>query len=239
MATAFVTGATSGIGRAIALDLADAGYAVYAAGRSERALDDLRASHAAITPIALDVTDRESVEETLADLQIDVLVNNAGMMPPLGNFADATMADIDTTLEVNLSAVIALTRFVVPQMRARNSGHILFTGSAAAHSVYPNMAVYSATKAAISGFAAALRADLSPFGVRVTEIVPGRVETALYEDILDADARSAMYSVTKAVQPEDVARMVRAVLALPEWADVTRFDIMTTRPTTANQQVKK
>ena len=239
MTTAFVTGATSGIGRAIALELAAAGHQVYAAGRNQRALNDLRASHAAITPIALDVTDRDSAAEALTGLTIDILVNNAGMMPPLGNFADAAMADIDTALEVNLSSVIALTRLVVPQMRERESGHILFTGSAAAHSPFPNMAAYSAAKAGIAGFAAALRADLSPHGIRVTEIVPGRVETALYADILDKDTRAAMYSVTKAVQPEDVARMVRAVVTLPEWADVTRFDIMTTRPTTPSQQVKK
>ncbi|SDE93819.1 NADP-dependent 3-hydroxy acid dehydrogenase YdfG [Paracoccus isoporae] len=231
MAKALVTGASSGIGLAIALELARAGHQVYAAGRSEKALNDLRASHANITPIQLDVTDREAAEAALEGLQIDVLVNNAGIMPPLGNFADMDMADIDSALEINLSAAIMITRMVVPQMRDREAGHILFTGSAAAHSVFPGMAVYSATKAAISGFAAGLRADLSPFGIRVTEIVPGRVETALYKDILDAETRSAMYSASKAVQPEDVARMVSAVLDLPEWATVSRFDIVPTRPT--------
>lgn len=240
MATAFITGATSGIGRAIALDLAGEGYQVFAVGRSETALSELRASAPGITPIAVDVTDREALESAVTGLEIDVLINNAGIMPPLGSFADMDLADIDATLEVNLSSVIALTRMVAPQMRLRGKGHVLFTGSAAAHSVFPNMALYSATKAAISSFAAGLRADLSPYGVRVTEIVPGRVETALYQHILDPETRAAMYSHTKAVQPEDVAQMVRAVLALPEWADVTRFDIMTTRPTqTASQtQVK-
>ncbi|TIO99403.1 MAG: SDR family NAD(P)-dependent oxidoreductase, partial [Mesorhizobium sp.] len=93
-------------------------------------------------------------------------------------------------------------------------GHILFTGSVAGHAAFSNIAVYAATKAAISGFAGALRADLSPSGIRVTEIVAGRVETQLYQDILDADARAAMYA-SKVVQPDDVARMVVGVLALP------------------------
>ena len=239
MATALVTGASSGIGLAITLELARAGYRVYAIGRSEKALNDLRAAHAAITPIALDVTDREAAEAALAGLEIDVLVNNAGVMPPLGNFADMDPADIDTALEVNLSAVIALTRLVVPGMRARGRGHIFFTGSAAAHTAFPNMAVYSATKGAIASFAAALRADLSPFGIRVTEIVPGRVETALYKDILDDAARAAMYSGVKAVQPEDVARMVNGVLNLPEWATVSRFDIVPTRPTPPAKKVTR
>lgn len=232
MGAALVTGASSGIGLAIALGLAQSGRKVFAIARGTRGLNALRTAHAAITPIALDVTDREAVEATLDGLEIDVLVNNAGMMPPLGNFADMAMADIDTALEVNLSAAIALTRLVVPQMRARGRGDILFTGSTAGHGAYPNMAVYAATKGGIASFAQGLRADLSPFGIRVTEIVPGRVETGLYKHILDEPARAAMYA-SKAVQPEDVARMVRAVLELPEWATVPRFDIVPTHPSPA------
>jgi NADP-dependent 3-hydroxy acid dehydrogenase YdfG len=231
MTTAFITGATSGIGRAMTVALSEAGYDVYAIGRSKAALEALRSERAGITPIALDVTDRDAVAAVVNDLHIDVLINNAGVMPPLGNFADMNPSDIDAALEVNVSAAILLTRLVVPQMRDRQSGHVVFTGSSAAHAAFPNVAVYSATKAAIAGFAAALRADLSPHGIRVTEIVPGRVETQLYKDILDAKTRAAMYAGNVAVQPEDVARMVVALLGLPHWADVTRFDIMPTRPT--------
>jgi NADP-dependent 3-hydroxy acid dehydrogenase YdfG len=216
----------------MAVSLSEAGYDVYAVGRNEMALEELRAARPGITPLAVDVTDREAVEAIVTDLHIDVLINNAGMMPPLGNFAETKIPDIDATLEVNLSAAIMLTRLVVPQMRDRGSGHILFTGSAAAHTAFANIAVYSAAKAGVSGFAAALRADLSQFGIRVTEIVAGRVETQLYKDILDAKSRASMYAGNVAVQPEDVAQMVVALLALPAWADVTRFDIMPTRPTT-------
>jgi NADP-dependent 3-hydroxy acid dehydrogenase YdfG len=215
----------------MAIALSGAGHEVYAVGRNEAALQELRAARPSITPIAVDITDREALEAVLADLRIDVLINNAGTMPPLGNFADMTIPDIDATLEVNLSAAIMLTRLVAPQMRDRGSGHILFTGSAAAHTAFANIAVYSAAKAAIAGFAAALRADLSPFGIRVTEIVAGRVETQLYKNILDPKSRAAMYAGGVAVQPEDVAEMVVALLALPERADVTRLDIMPTRPT--------
>ncbi|RFB81586.1 SDR family oxidoreductase [Methylovirgula sp. 4M-Z18] len=232
MTTALITGATSGIGRAMAVALSDAGYDVYALGRSKSALEDLRAGRPKITPIAVDVTDRDGIEAVVSDLHVDVLINNAGIMPPLGNFADMKIADIDATLEVNLSAAILLTRLIVPQMRDRGAGHILFTGSSAAHTAFPNIAVYSAAKAAISGFAASLRTDLSQYGIRVTEIVPGRVETQLYKDILGAEARAAMYAGNIAVQPEDVAKMVVALLDLPAWSDVTRFDIMPTRPTT-------
>lgn len=230
MKTAFVTGATSGIGRAIAVALAQAGYRVYATGRNEMALKELGAASDCIVPIAVDVTDREAIASVLTDLKIDVLINNAGMMPPLGNFADMDVADIDATLELNLSAAISLTRLVLPKMRERQSGHILFTGSTAGHGSFANIAVYSATKAAISGFVAGLKADTAGYGVRVTEIVCGRVETGLYKDILDDKARAAMYAGNVAVQPDDVARMVLAVLALPANADVSRFDIVPTRP---------
>jgi 3-hydroxy acid dehydrogenase / malonic semialdehyde reductase len=228
--TAFITGATSGIGRAMAEELGKAGYDVYAIGRNNTALEELRALRPSITPIAVDITDREALASIVNGLHVDVLINNAGVMPPLGNFADMRIADIEAALAVNFSAAIFLTRLVVPRMRERASGHILFTGSSAAHAAFANIAVYSATKAGIAGFAAALRADLSPYGIRVTEIVAGRVETPLYKDILDAKARAAMYAGNVAVQPEDVAKMVVAILALPARADVTRFDIMPTRP---------
>lgn len=230
MKTAFITGATSGIGRAAALALCDAGYEVYALGRSQSALKELQAERSSIFPLAMNVTDRKALETVVADLTIDVLVNNAGVMPPLENFADMDIADIDAVLEINLSSAILLTRLVLPKMRERQSGHILFTGSTAGHGSYANIAVYSATKAAISGFVAGLKADTAPYGVRVTEIVCGRVETGLYKNILDEAARAAMYAGSVAVQPDDVARMIVAVLSLPPNADVTRFDIVPTRP---------
>lgn len=236
MATVLVTGASSGIGRAIARHLAGEGHAVLAVARDGEALAALAAEYPAIAPLAFDVGDRAAMTTALAGREIDVLVANAGMMPPLGEFLDSELSDADRAVAVNLSSVLALVRLVVPGMRARGSGHVFFTGSAAAHATFANMAVYSATKAAIAGFAACLRLELSPHGVRVTEIVPGRVETALYDDILDEAARDAMYSTVRTVQPEDVARMVGAVLALPDWADVTRFDIMPTRPTTPGKR---
>lgn len=225
-----MTGATSGIGRAIALALAREGYEVLAVGRNREALDELRALDATIRPIRLDVTDRAAVEAAVRGLDVDVLVNNAGIMPPLGHFADIDVADIDATIGLNLTATLFMTRMIVPRMRARGSGHVVFTGSTAGHLVVPGMALYSATKAAISGFAASLRGDLAPEGVRVTEIVPGRTETPLYKGVIDEAARARMYAGNAAVQPEDVAAVLVTVLGLPAWADVTRFDIVPTRP---------
>ena len=224
---ALVTGATSGIGKAISFELCNAGHDVIALGRSTANLAEMTA-HRGVRPLALDVTDREALAAALEGEEIDVLVNNAGIMPPMQSFAEIAQSDIDTTLEVNLSAALCTTRLVLPGMIARRRGHVFFTGSTAGHAPFPNMAVYGASKAAIASFAAALRCDLSGTGVRVTEIVAGRVQTALYRDALSSDARADMYSVFQAVQPEDVAKMLNTVLAMPPHVDVTRFDILPT-----------
>ncbi len=224
---ALVTGATSGIGRAIALALHGAGHQVVALGRQKDALAGLTAL--GIDARCADLADRASLAAALDGLAPDALVNNAGMVAVPGNFCDMAEADIHRLVAINLTQALLVTHAVAPGMQARGRGHIFFTGSVAAHTPYPNMAVYAATKAALGAFAQSLRLDLSPSGVRVTEIVAGRVESPLYKDVLTAEARAAMYAGQTAVQPEDVAAMVLAVLNLPEHVDVARFDILPTR----------
>jgi NADP-dependent 3-hydroxy acid dehydrogenase YdfG len=224
---ALVTGATSGIGRAIALALHDAGYQVTGWGRQDAALQDLQAL--GLRAQAVDMADRAAVLDALKGLEPDVLVNNAGMMQSLVSFCDLDQDEIDRMLEVNLGSILALTRAVAPGMRTRGRGHIFFTGSTAGHTAYANFSVYSTTKAALAGFAQSLRLDLAPHGVRTTEIVAGRVETALYQHQLSAEVRAAMYANASAVQPADVAAMVLAVLAMPPHVDVARFDILPSR----------
>lgn len=237
MAQALVTGATSGIGRAIALALHGAGHEVIALGRNAAALRDLSAL--GMQTWQVNLANAGELTAALDGLAPDILVNNAGVMPPLGNFCDADLADIEQAINVNLRSVLALTHAIAPGMRARGHGHIFFTGSTAGHAPFANLAVYCATKAAIGGFAQALRLDLAPHNVRVTEIVAGRVETALYSTLLPPEARAAMYAGNSAVQPEDVAAMLLAVLALPQSVDVARFDILPTYQGVATGTPKK
>lgn len=228
---AIVTGATSGIGRAVALALHNSGHEVVAFGRQKAALAELQAK--GLQTRAVDLADRTALIAALVGLKPDVLVNNAGMMPRMAPFCDLTEDEIDRAVVVNLGSVLAMTRAVAPGMRERGRGHIFFTGSTAGHAPFANLAVYCATKAAVGGFAQALRLDMAPHGVRVTEIVAGRVETGLYKDLLPDEARAAMYANRSAVQPEDVAAMVMAALALPAHVDIARFDILPTHQATA------
>jgi 3-hydroxy acid dehydrogenase/malonic semialdehyde reductase len=231
MKTALVTGATSGIGHAIAIALHAAGYMVTGVGRNVDGLRDLDAR--GIRGLQLDLANTGQLKAALKDSTPDVLVNNAGTMPPLGRFCDMAESDIDSTITVNLRSAIGVTHILAPAMRARGTGHIFFTGSTAGHAPFANLAVYAATKAAIGAFAQSLRLELAPSGVRVTEIVAGRVESNLYKDILPQDTRDAMYANNSAVQPKDIAEMVMAVLALPPSVDVARFDILPTHQATA------
>lgn len=237
MARAIVTGATSGIGRAIALALRERGHEVTAVGRNPQALAELAAQGLATERVDLVAPD---AGERLAALgACDILVANAGMAPPLLPFCDQTPDDIGQAVATNLSAVLSLTRAIAPGMRARKRGHIFFTGSTAGHAPFANLAVYCTTKAAIHGFAQALRLELAPHGVRVTEIVAGRVETGFYKTLVSDETRAAMYANRSALQPEDVAAMVLAALDLPAHVDVARFDILPTHQATATGAATK
>lgn len=229
MASALITGASSGVGLAIATSLAKSDYRVMAMGRDRDRLAEL-AGHPGITSISTDLTDREALVEIVSELDIDVLVNNAGMMPPLAPFHETRQDDLDQAIQVNFAAQVALTRLVVPGMVERGSGHVIFTGSTAGHAAFQNMAVYCATKAALGAFAQSLRLDLADYGIRVTEIVAGRVQTALYRDVLSDEVRHNMYAGGGTLQPQNIADMVLAILALPPEADVARFDIVPTKP---------
>lgn len=231
MARAWVTGATSGIGQAIALALHAAGHQVTAVGRNPAVLADLAAR--GLGTLSLDLGNLDGLSDRLRaaaePAPPEILVNNAGIVAAPGNFCDMAEADIHRMVATNLTQALVVTRALAPGMQVRGQGHIFFTGSIAGHTPYPNMAVYAATKAALGGFAQSLRLDLSASGVRVTEIVAGRVESPLYKDVLSPEARAAMYAGQTAVQPADVAAMVLAVLAMPPHVDVARFDILPTR----------
>ncbi len=172
-----VTGASSGIGRATALQLADNGASVWAVARSEQALHALAAQHRAIMPLAADLTlddDRRRLVDAVGP--VDVLVNNAGI-GWLGLVEDMPFAEVRRLFELNVLGLVDLTQRILPGMIERHRGHIVNVASVASWVALPPLTVYSATKFAVQGFSDGLRREMAGRGVAVTTINPGPVAT--------------------------------------------------------------
>ncbi|MCB6184636.1 SDR family oxidoreductase [Leeia sp. TBRC 13508] len=239
--TALVTGASSGIGKAVALLLAENGLKVVAVARNEEALQAL-ASHPNILPLSCDVRNHQSIVEFVKakQLEIDVLVNNAGLLTNRGAFTDITSQDIDDMVEVNLTSVLHLTHALLPEMAQRGRGHLFFTGSSAGLYPHPNSAVYGATKAAISMFCDNLRCDLLGTGVRVTEVAPGRVQTQLYRTAIGQEgAQQELYDGYESIHPEDLAELILHTLKQPLRVDVSKVAVFPTSQAPGGARIVK
>lgn len=226
--TAVVTGATSGIGKAIVLALRASGHTVFAIGRNEQALADI-ASQCGAKTIKADVRDIKSISEALAGVDVDILVNNAGILSTRAAFQDIDPAEIDDMIDVNLKAPMHLTRALLPGMVARKRGHLIFLGSIGGQAPFPNSSAYGASKAGLSLFCDNLRCDLLGTSVRVSEIVPGRVQTELYRKAIpDNQAQALLYDGYRSIQPEHIALIVSDIIRLPAHVDVARIEVMPT-----------
>ena len=202
-----VTGATGGIGQAIARALASRGASVVVSGRRLDVLEPL-ATEVGGQAIACDLADRAELERLIATAgDLDVLVANAGL-PASGAFMELTQAQIDRMLEVNLRAPIALAHAVAGPMVARGSGHIVFISSLSGKVASPASSIYSATKFGLRGFALGLREDLRPHGVGVSVVLPGFIRDAG----MFADAGIELPKGVGTRTPEQVAAgVIRAI----------------------------
>ncbi|WFU11795.1 SDR family oxidoreductase (plasmid) [Rhizobium sp. CB3090] len=226
--TAVVTGATSGIGKAIVVALRQRGFTVYAVGRNEDALKQLFETSGAI-PIKADVRDTHMITEALKGIEVDILINNAGILSTRATFHEIDPGEIDAMIDVNLKAPMHLTRAILPGMVERKRGHLIFIGSISGQAAFPNSSAYGASKAGLSLFCDNLRLDLLGTSVRVSEIVPGRVETSLYRtSIPGGQANAVLYDGYRSIQPENIARVVENIIDLPVFVDVSRVEVYPT-----------
>jgi 3-hydroxy acid dehydrogenase/malonic semialdehyde reductase len=227
--TAVVTGASGGIGRAIVDELVRLGMYVHALALPDDSLEALRGLDG-VSVHGVDVRDSAALSAALTDLEVDVLVNNAGTIGDLKPVQLSSGAVADALIDINFRAAVQSTMAVLPGMVQRNLGHIVFTGSIAGSRPTANSAIYSATKAALNAFADGLRMDLFGAAVRVTVLVPGRVETNLYDAALGGhdSAVSRLYSGATSIQPGDVAGLVGVALSMPPHVDVTRLEVVPT-----------
>lgn len=227
-----ITGATAGIGRALAMLLAADGCHLILNGRRDKRLHDLvnelqkKHSSQDFEPFLGDVGDKQGVQTYLeardASKPIDILVNNAGFALGVDPVYEGDLDDWDAMIQTNINGVLYLSRFVSQEMMKRNDGHILNVCSIAGHEAYPGGAVYTATKHAVKAITQATKKDLHGTNIRVSMISPGLVETEFSEVRFKGDkARaSSVYKHIKALTASDIAEIIQFILQRPEHVNI-------------------
>ncbi|MQT15391.1 SDR family oxidoreductase [Segnochrobactrum spirostomi] len=224
---ALVTGASRGIGAAIAAALIAEGLVVHALARDAAALAALAdVLGPNLKPLPADVRDISGIAAALGDIALDVLVNNAGGVASVRPLQSQTPDETAETIALNLTAPLHLMQIVLPGMVRRGRGHIFNLTSTVASAVFPGTTAYAAAKAGLSQAGRVIRHDLAGSGVRLTEIAPGRVETEFYLRAFDGNReglRESMYTHQRALRPEDIARVLVAALKLPDHVDIAEM----------------
>ena len=231
--TAFVTGATAGIGEATVRALVASGWRCVATGRRRERLDALVSELGAdkVHPAVFDVRDEDAMDAAIAALpgefaKVDLLVNNAGLAQGLSPAQEADLDDWQTMIDTNVTAMVKLTRKLLPGLIERK-GAIIALGSVAGNYVYPGGNVYAGSKAFANHFTLALRADLHGTGVRVTSIEPGMVETEF--TLVRTGSQQASDDLYRGSDPmtgEDIAMMIKWVAELPPHLNINRLEPM-------------
>ncbi|MCF7200744.1 SDR family NAD(P)-dependent oxidoreductase [Pseudomonas oligotrophica] len=236
----FITGATSGFGRATARRFAEAGWALVLTGRRSERLEALQQELAAKVPVhiaTLDVRHAGAVRDVVEQLpeafrQVHCLVNNAGLALAPQPAQQVDLADWHTMIDTNVTGLVNVTHALLPTLIATGAGaSIVNIGSVAGHWPYPGGHVYGATKAFVEQFGYNLRCDLLGTGVRVTDIAPGMAETefTLVRTKGDQAASDRLYRGTTPLTAEDIAEQIFYVASLPEHININRLEVMPTR----------
>ncbi|MFV0191421.1 SDR family NAD(P)-dependent oxidoreductase [Empedobacter falsenii] len=233
--TVFITGATSGIGMATAKKLAP-NYRLILCGRRQERLDEIQAELSQLTEvktIQFDVRNKEAVFQAVESLEnewknIDVLINNAGNAHGLAPFDSADVEDLEAMIDINVKGLIYVSKAIIPLLKQSNHAHIVNLSSIAGKEVYPNGGTYCASKAAVESLSKGMRYDLLLYGIKVSNIAPGAVETefSLVRFKGDEEKADNVYKGFEPLQAEDIANTIEYLLQQPEHvqiADVTIF----------------
>jgi len=237
---ALITGASSGIGEGVAKSLATKGVKVGLAARSIEKLknieQEIRQNGGDAFPVTMDVADKSSVHTGVQELQehygtIDILINNAGIMP--ASDIDALKIDEwDNMVHVNINGVLNVTAAVLPQMIDKHSGHIINLSSIAGRKLFKGLAVYCASKHFVAAFSDIMRMEIGKkHNIRVTSIQPGAVATNLYDQITDKNYKEGMEDLRDQMTfltPSDIANSMIYALESPDYLDVSELFILPT-----------
>ncbi|MHA7841994.1 MAG: SDR family NAD(P)-dependent oxidoreductase [Winogradskyella sp.] len=244
--TALITGATSGIGRATAHEFAKHGINLILCGRRQQRLDSIQktlSKQTEVYTLNFDVRDKEKTLKAIASLppefqNIDVLINNAGNAHGLDPIQDGSLDDWDAMMDINVKGLLYVSKAIIPGMTERQSGHIINIGSSAGKEVYPNGNVYCGSKHAVLAITEGMRIDLNPFGIKVSVVNPGLVETE-FSQVRFKGGKQAdnVYKGYKALQPEDVAEVIYFAVSRP--AHVNIADVLMFCTAQANSTIVK
>jgi short-subunit dehydrogenase len=241
---ALITGATSGIGKACAEKFASEGFNIIITGRRADRLSELKQSlmdayRVEVMELCFDVQDRNAVETAIATIpddwqQIAVLINNAGLSLGRDSFENAKIEDWETMMQTNVNGLLYVTKALMPII-IQNKSQIINVGSIAGKEVYENGNVYCASKFAVDAISKSMRIDLMKYGVRVTTIHPGAVETefSLVRFKGDQNKADAVYKGFKPLIGADVAQTVYYATTLPSHVCLNEITIMPTQQASA------
>lgn len=238
-----ITGATSGIGEGCARKFAAMGSNLILNGRNIEKLNQLKEELTAlgveVLTLPFDVRDRAAMRAAIDSLQgpwqqIDVLINNAGLVIGVDKEFEGNLDEWDIVLDTNIKALLSMTRMIVPGMVARGRGHIINIGSIAGDAAYPGGSVYCATKAAVKALSDGLRIDLVDTPLRVTNIKPGMVETNFTVVRYRGDKQRAddFYKGIRPLTGDDIAEVVYYAASAPEHVQIAEVLVMPTHQAT-------
>lgn len=226
--TVLITGATSGIGLATARLLSSQGYRLILCGRRRERLEQLKKELATeIHLLTFDIRERKAVTAALDSLPADfktihVLLNNAGNAHGMAPIGEGNPDDWDAMIDINVKGLLYVSKALIPQMMERREGHIINIGSIAGKEVYPKGNVYCASKHAVDALNKGMLQDLNPYGIKVTAINPGLVETefSLVRFKGDRERADAVYQGFQPLLPEDVAEVILFALSRPAHVNI-------------------
>ena len=232
----FITGASSGIGRACAGVFAAEGCRLILSARRYERLEQLKSELDTETIIIeLDVRNQKMVKQAIGSLDeswsdIDILINNAGLARGLSKLHEGELSDWEEMIDTNVKGLLYVSREIIPGMVNRNRGHIVNIGSIAGHEVYPNGNVYCATKHAVDVLTRGIRIDLVDTPIRVSTVDPGLVETEFSKVRFhgDSDRSKKVYTGMEPLTGEDIADTILYCVSRPEHVQIAEVIILPT-----------
>jgi NADP-dependent 3-hydroxy acid dehydrogenase YdfG len=240
---ALITGATSGIGKATAELFAQKGIHLILCGRRQERLEQIAKELALFTQIqtlCFDVRNLEQVNQMLNTLpqewqNIDILINNAGNAHGLEPIHTGNINDWDAMIDINVKGLLYVSQWVIPRMTARKAGHIVNIGSIAGKEVYPNGNVYCASKFAVDALTQGMRIDLNPFGIKVSQVAPGLVETefSLVRFKGDTEKAKKVYEGYQPLTAQDIADTIWYIVSAPAHVQIADIVVLPTAQASA------